>query len=57
MTQFVMVDEVFIPQGDTDNALRYQRLHAVLAIVGIMAVLEAGGKATGQTDDVVGGTE
>jgi hypothetical protein len=33
------------------------RLHAVLAIVGITAVLEAGGKATGQTDDVVGGTE
>src|SRR3954454_3419193 len=57
MTQFVMVDEVFIPQGDTDNALRHQRLHAVLAIVGITAVLEAGGKAAGQTDDVVGGTE
>ncbi len=57
MAQFVVVNQILVAERDAGNSLRHQRLYAVLDEVAVAAVLEAGGKTPGQSDDAIGSTQ
>jgi hypothetical protein len=57
MAQRVVVDQVFVTQGDPEHALAHQRCHIMLDQIGAAGVLEARRKPTNQTDRVIRGTQ
>ena len=57
MAQFIVVDQVLVAKRDADDALRYQRLHAVLYEVTVAAVFEARSQPARQTKDAIGGSQ
>ena len=57
MPQLVVIDQVFVAEGDPDHPLRHHRLDRVLDPPGIAAILEAGGEPCDQTDRPIGRPE
>ena len=57
MAQLVVVDQVFVAQGNPEHPLTHQARHLVNHQIGITVIVKAAGKALDQPDLLVGSAE